>query len=116
MNSYYKILAIQYSPCCTIYPCSFSSVQSLSCVQLFATPCTAARPPSPSPTPGVHSNSCPLSQGCHPIISSSVVPFSSRLQSLYLIFCTSYSPTSILPLPSSLSSLVITSLFSISVI
>ena len=40
-----------------------------------------ARPPCPSPTPRVHSNSCPLSQWCHPIISSSVVPFSSHLQS-----------------------------------
>ena len=38
-----------------------------------------ARPPCPSPTPGVHSNSCPLSQWCHPAISSSVVPFSSCL-------------------------------------
>ena len=36
-----------------------------------------ARPPCPSPTPGVYSNSCPLSQWCHPTISSSVVPFSS---------------------------------------
>ena len=36
-----------------------------------------ARPPCPSPTSGVYSNSCPLSQWCHPIISSSVVPFSS---------------------------------------
>ena len=35
----------------------------------------------PSPTPGVHSNSCPLSQWCHPTISSSVIPFSSHLQS-----------------------------------
>ena len=40
-----------------------------------------ARPPCPSPTPRVHSNSCPLSQGCHPSISSSVVPFSSCSQS-----------------------------------
>ena len=39
-----------------------------------------ARPPCPSPTPGVYSNSCPLSRWCHPIISSSVVPFFSRLQ------------------------------------
>ena len=37
-----------------------------------------ASPPYPSPTPGVHSNSCPLSQWCHPAISSSVVPFSSH--------------------------------------
>ena len=40
-----------------------------------------ARPPCPSPTPGVCSNSCPLSQWCHPTISSSVIPFSSCLQS-----------------------------------
>ena len=39
------------------------------------------RPPCPSPAPGVYSNSCPLSQWCHPTISSSVVPFSSHLQS-----------------------------------
>ena len=41
-----------------------------------------ARPPCPSPTPGVHSDSRPLSQWCHPTISSSVVPFSSCPQSL----------------------------------
>ena len=40
------------------------------------------RPPCPSQTPGVYSNSCPSSQWCHPIISSSVVPFSSCPQSL----------------------------------
>ena len=40
-----------------------------------------ARPPCPSPTPRVHSDSRPLSQWCHPAISSSVVPFSSCLQS-----------------------------------
>ena len=40
------------------------------------------RPPCPSPTPGVHPNSCPSSWWCHPAISSSVVPFSSCLQSL----------------------------------
>ena len=40
-----------------------------------------ARPPCPSPTPGVHPNSCPLSRWCHPTISSSDVPFSSCLQS-----------------------------------
>ena len=41
-----------------------------------------ARPPCPSPTPGVHSNSCPSSWQCHPAISSSVNPFSSCPQSL----------------------------------
>ena len=41
-----------------------------------------ARPPCPSPTPGAYSNPCPSSRWCHPTISSSVTPFSSRLQSL----------------------------------
>ena len=40
-----------------------------------------ARPPCPSPTPGVHPDSCPLSRWCHPTISSSVVPFASCPQS-----------------------------------
>ena len=59
------------------------SDQSLSRVWLFATPWIAApRPPCPSPTPGVHSDSRPSSQWCHPAISSSVVPFSSCPPSL----------------------------------
>ena len=41
-----------------------------------------ARPLCPSPTPGVHSDSCPSSQWCHPAISSSVIPFFSCPQSL----------------------------------
>ena len=41
-----------------------------------------ARPPCPSPTPGVHSNTCPSSRWCHPAISSSVIPFCSSPQSL----------------------------------
>ena len=40
-----------------------------------------ARPPCPTPTPGVESNSCPLSRWCHPTVSSSIVPFCSCLQS-----------------------------------
>ena len=39
------------------------------------------RPPCPSPTPGVHPNPCPLCQWCHPVILSSVVPYSSCPQS-----------------------------------
>ena len=39
-----------------------------------------ARPPCPSPTPGVYSNSCSLSRWCYPTNSSSVIPFSSHLQ------------------------------------
>ena len=59
-----------------------SSVQSLNRVLLFATHgLQHARPPCPSPTRGVYSNSCPLSWWCHPTISSSVIPFSSRLRS-----------------------------------
>ena len=56
---------------------------SLSRVQLFVTPLTAAPQAScPSLSPGVCSNSCPLWQWCHPTISSSVIPFSSCLPSL----------------------------------
>ena len=40
-----------------------------------------ARPPCPSPTPGVYPNSCPLSRWSHPAISFSVIPFSRHLQS-----------------------------------
>ena len=55
------------------------SVQSLS-LQPYESQHT--RPPCPSPTPGVYSNSCPSSRWFHPTISSSVVPFSSCSQSL----------------------------------
>ena len=64
---------------------SFSSVQfSLLVVSdcLRSHESQHARPPCPSPAPGVHTNSCPLSQWCHPAISSSVIPFSSCPQSL----------------------------------
>ena len=62
----------------------FSSVWSLNGVWLFETPWTAAHQASgPSPTPKVYSNSCPLSQWCHPTISSSFVPFSSSLPSIF---------------------------------
>ena len=61
----------------------FSSVQSLSHVRLFETPWSHhARPPCPSPTPGVHPNTCASRRWCHPAISSSVIPFSSCPQSL----------------------------------
>ena len=64
---------------------SFSSVQfSRSVVSDSLRPHEPqqARPPCPSPTPGVHWDSGPSSQWCHPAILSSVVPFSSCLQSL----------------------------------
>ena len=56
-----------------------SSVQSHSTLRAHGLQHT--RLPSPSPTPGIYSNSCPSSQWCHPTISCSVVPFSSCLQS-----------------------------------
>ena len=60
-----------------------SSVQfSLSVMSDSLRPHEHARPPCPSPTPRVHSNSCPSSRWCHPAVSSSVVPFSSCPQSL----------------------------------
>ena len=59
----------------------FSSVQSLGRVRLLATPWTAAHQASLLPTPRAYSNLCPLSQWCHPTISSSVIPFSSCVQS-----------------------------------
>ena len=52
-----------------------------SCPTLWPHGLQHARLPCPSPTPRAYSNSCPLSQRCHPTISSSVIPFSSHLQS-----------------------------------
>ena len=57
------------------YTGQFSSVTQ-SCPNLWPHESQQARPPCPSPTPGVHSDSRPSSQRCHPAISSSVVPFS----------------------------------------
>ena len=62
----------------------FSSVQFSSSVvfdSLWPHELQHTRPPCPSPTPGVYTNSCPLSQWCHPTISSSVILSSSCLQS-----------------------------------
>ena len=64
-----------------------SSFQFSSVAQSCPTLCdpmnrSNARPPCLSPTPGIYSNSCPLSRSCHPAISSSVDPFSSCPQSL----------------------------------
>ena len=63
----------------------FSSVQfshSVLSDSLWPHESQHTRPPCPSPTPGVYSNSCTLSRWCHPAILSSVVPFSSCPQSL----------------------------------
>ena len=58
----------------------FSSVTQL-CPTLRSHRLQHTRLPCPSPVPGVYSDSCPLCQWCHPTISSSVVPFSSCVQS-----------------------------------
>ena len=55
---------------CELCSVQFSSVAQ-SCLTLWPHGLQHARPPCPSPTPGVYSNSCPLSQWCHPAISSS---------------------------------------------
>ena len=63
----------------------FSSVQfshSVESDSLWPHESQHARPPCPSPTPRVYSNSCPSSRRCHPAISSSVIPFSSCSQTL----------------------------------
>ena len=72
------------SPFQEYYVTLFSSVQfSRSVMSDYLQPhgLQHTRLPCPSPTPGTCSNSCPLNQCCHPTISSSVVPFSSHLQS-----------------------------------
>ena len=85
----YTILSIKWAITLKEHFISFltSSKQSqFSRVWLFVTPWAAApRVPCPSPSPGVCSNSCPLSQRCHLTISSSVVPFSACLQSFPIL-------------------------------
>ena len=72
-----RIKAVQFSQ----PEFQFSSIQSFSCVCLFAPHrLQHSRLPCQSPTPGAYSNTCPSSWWCHPAISSSVVPFSSCLQ------------------------------------
>ena len=66
----------------TLLHCSVQFSHSVVSDSLRPHECQHARPPCPSQTPGVYSNSCPSSWWCHPAISSSVIPFSSCLQSL----------------------------------
>ena len=69
LNKYLLNVSVQFS--CSVVSSSLQPHESQH-----------ARPPCPSPTPGVYSNSCPSSWWCHPAISSSVVPFFSCPQSL----------------------------------
>ena len=77
---YYNIVIL-----CIFSKYQFTSVQSSRSVMsdaLWPHELQHARPPCPSPTPKVHSDSRPSSEWCHPVISSSVVPFSSCPQFL----------------------------------
>ena len=78
------IKAFRYFSTCKVRSDFFSSIQfSLSVMSDSLRPheLQHTRPPCPSPTPRVYSNSCPSSRWCHPTISSSVIPFSSCPQS-----------------------------------
>ena len=80
---HYKIITTQ--GLVIIHSHIISSIELLSHVRRFAVPWTAALQAScPSPTPRARSNSCPSSRSCYPTISSSVIPFSSCLQSFRL--------------------------------
>ena len=73
---------IAYSSLCyAVIPCSIQFSHSVVSDSLWPHELQHARPPCPSPTPGVYPNSCLLSQWCHPTISFSVLPFSSCPQS-----------------------------------
>ena len=85
--SYFNMNLTQLNSGCK----SISSVQFSSVTQSCPTLCdpmnhSMARPPCPSPTPRVYSNSCPSSRWCHPAISSFVVPFSKSIPSFYKLF------------------------------
>ena len=84
ISGFFPLLKNLFIFFCIIYMSWFSSVQfSCSVVSDSLQPHEPqhARPPCPSPTPRVHPNPCPLSWWCYLTISSSVVPFSSCLQS-----------------------------------
>ena len=71
---------------------TYGPIQFGSVTQSYSTLCdpmnrNMPRPPCPSPTHGVYSNSCPSSYWCHPAVSSSVVPFSSCPQTLLSSGC-----------------------------
>ena len=69
--------------CTKTSPLNISAFSSVTqpCPTLWTHGLQHARPPCPSPTPGAYPDSCPSRQWCHPIISCSVIPFSSFLQS-----------------------------------
>ena len=88
-HSRHKVLSYAMN---TIYVTSVQFISvAQSCPTLRPHESQHARPPCPSPTPGVYPNPCPLSRWCHPAISYSVIPFTSRPQSLQASRCFSMS-------------------------
>ena len=82
-KAHLQVLPFQYPFLTALLPCgSVWFSRSVVSDSLWPHESQHARPPCPSPTPGVHSNSRPSSWWCHPAISSSVVPFSPCPQSL----------------------------------
>ena len=79
---YIKYIDFTFSQFSYIFSVQFSSVAVVS-DSLLPHGLQHARPPCPSPTPRVNSNSCPLSRWCHPTISSSVIPFSPCVLSFW---------------------------------
>ena len=76
MSKYFPLISHKL-----IHKLQFSSVGSVVSDSLRPRELQHTRPPWPSPAPGIHPNSCPLSRWCHPAISSSVVSVSSCTQS-----------------------------------
>ena len=74
-------VVLLYEFICFIFFCSVQFSLSVLSDSLRPHEPQHTRPPCPSPTPGVHPNPCPSSWWCHPVISSSVIPFSSCPQS-----------------------------------
>ena len=72
---------IPFSSCPQSFTASVQFTHSVVSDSLWPHEPQHARPPCPSPTPGVYSNSCPLTRWCHLTISSSIILFSSFLQS-----------------------------------
>jgi len=83
LKSFHPLLLSHSPKFCSLHLCLFSVQFSRSVMSnsLRLLGLQHARLPCSSPTPRVYSNLCPLNQWCHPTISSSVIPFSSRLQS-----------------------------------
>ena len=82
LSEFSTVYCDPHSQCIYVCPSSVQFSRSVVSNSLWPHESQHTRPPCPSPTPGVHSNSRPLSRRCHPAISSSVILFSSCPKSL----------------------------------